>query len=154
MCTAYHYFSVVPAPVVGFSSNTSSGDLYAGSVLTLSCTITIDDQLMSAENMVMVTSTWMKDSVMVTSNGQRITTSNVNRSGSSSEYISTLTFNTLHIGDTGRYTCQANISESSLFTVNGIGMASTTIISTSKHLMHCFKGWFNYTFALLRQIQL
>ena len=114
-------------------SNASGGDLYAGSILTLSCTITIDDQLMTAGNMVMVTASWMNNSVIVTSNGQRITTSQTKRTGSTNEYISTLSFNTLRIGDTGRYTCQANIGHSSLFTVDGIGMASTTIMVTSKH---------------------
>ena len=123
---------------MGVSSNASSGDLYAGSILTLSCKITIDDQLMSAGNMVMVTSTWLKDSVIVTSNNQRITTSQAKRSGSTNEYISTLSFNTLRIGDTGKYTCQANISHSSLFTVDGIGMASTTIMVTSKHISCTF----------------
>ena len=124
--------SVVPAPVVRVSSNASGGVLYAGSILTLNCTITIDEQLMSAGNMVMVTSTWMKDSVMVTSNGQRITTSQAKRTGSTNEYISTLSFNTLRVGDHGKYTCLANISHSSLFTVDGIGMANTTIMITSK----------------------
>ena len=133
----YHencYFPVVPAPVVQVSSNASGGDLYAGSILTLSCTITIDDQLMSAGNMVMVTSTWMKDSVMVTSNDQRITTSQTIPRGSTDEYISTLSFNTLRVVDNGKYTCEANINHSSLFTVDGIGMANTTIMIASKQL--------------------
>ena len=123
---------------MGVSSNASGGDLYAGSILTLSCTITIDDQLMRAANMVMVTSTWMKDSVMVTSNDQRITTSQAKHSGSTDEYISTLSFNTLRRSDTGKYTCQANISHSSLFTVDGIGMANTRIMPTSKHIWCTF----------------
>ena len=138
-----HYYencclSIVPEPVVEVSSNANGGVLYAGSILTLSCTITIDEQLMSTGNMVMVTSTWLKDSVIVTSNDQRITTSQTKRSGSTNEYISTLSFNTLRIGDTGRYTCLANISHSSLFTVDGIGMANTTIMPKSKHFSALF----------------
>ena len=112
------------------SSNASGGDLYAGSILTLICTITIDEQLMSAGNMVMVTSTWMKDD-LISSNSQRITISEHNQS--TNEYINTLSFNTLRISDAGNYTCKANISHSSLFTVDGIGMANTTIMITSKH---------------------
>ena len=112
------------------SSNASSGVLYAGSMLTLSCTITIDDQLVNAGNTVMVTSIWMKDSLADIS--ERVTISEAKRNGSTIEYISTLSFATLHISDAGKYTCQANISHSSLFTVDGIGMNNTTIMPTSK----------------------
>ena len=132
MCTRiiFNSLSVVPAPVVQVSSVASSGDLYAGSVLTLICTITIENKLMSAGNIVMVTSTWMNDSL--TSDGQRITISEAERNGSTNEYISTLSFNTLRMNDAGKYTCQANISHSSFFTTAGLALNNTIIMIKSK----------------------
>ena len=124
---------IVPTPVVQVSSDASSGDLYAGSVLTLNCTITIDDQLMSAGNMAVVTSTWMNDSMIISGNGQRITISDATYNGPTNEYISILSFDTLRMSDAGKYTCQANISHSSLFTTDGIGMSNKTIMIKSKH---------------------
>ena len=133
------------------SSNASGGDLYAGSILTLICTITIDGQLMSAGNTVMVTSAWMKDSLADSS--ERITISEAKRNGSTNDYISTLSFNTLHISDAGNYTCKANLS---LFTVDGIGMANATIMLKSKHswCTIILSNLLYYIFALLHQIQL
>ena len=48
--------------------------------------------------------------------------------GTSGQYISNITFNTIHVGDSGNYFCQANISHpATQFILQGMNTSVTTI---------------------------
>ena len=70
---------------------------------------------------------------MNTTDGQRnVTVFEAKQNGSIYNYISTVLFNTLQTNDTGMYTCQANISHTSPFTVDGIGSSNKMITIKGK----------------------
>ena len=121
----YYYFGlthVVPSPGVEASAN-PTGSVFAGSVLTLTCTITLDGGLSGILNDLSVTTVWR------TEGGQEVSTGgNIMVSGAAfavgTTYSSTLSFNTVHTDDAGDYTCTATVSPSSRTSV-----PSSTVIN-------------------------
>ena len=111
---------VVPSPGVEASAN-PTGTIFAGSLLTLTCTITLDGGLSGMLNDVSVTTVWTEDGQQVSTGG------NVMVSGAAfavgTTYSSTLSFNTVHTDDTGDYICTATVSPSvpSSTVMNGVG---------------------------------
>ena len=85
----------------------------AGSMLTLTCKITIDPKLESM--MVMVNSTWSKDSEEITSD-ERVNVSTVQVS-ESGIYSSTIEYTSLKATDTGSYRCTATVSSTSSYII-------------------------------------
>ena len=123
--------TVVPSPGVEASAN-PTGSVFAGSVLTLTCTITLDGGLSGILNDLSVTTVWR------TEGGQEVSTGgNVMVSGATfpvgTTYSSTLSFNTIHTDDAGDYTCTATVSPSSRTSVpsstviNGVGSSDPPV---------------------------
>ena len=116
LCTLSTHFiiflaHVVPSPGVEAAAN-STGTIFAGSVLTLTCIITLDGGLSGMLTDLSVTTVW-------TEGGQEVSTGgNIMVSGAmfavGTTYSSTLSFNTVHTGDAGDYTCTATVSSPSV----------------------------------------
>ena len=94
----------------------TSGTLYAGSRLNLSCEITLDQALMEAGiiNDVIVTSKWFDShghELMPTRDctSARVCVSETTRS-TPTFYTGTVVFDTLHISDNGTYNCTVTVS--------------------------------------------
>ena len=96
----------------------------AGSVLVLSCTITLDRRVTQTELLIM-TNSWRGPHGEL-ENETRITV--MKKQGTSGQYFSNVTFNTIHVGDSGNYSCQANVSHpASQFIHQGMNTSVTTI---------------------------
>ena len=128
--------SLVPKPAVTISSSagTIHSDVYTGSVLILTCTVTINERV--PQNDVMVNISWTNGSTIVsnTTDNERIAVSNLQQIGTSLNYTSTIVFNTLRQSDAGEYRCQANISHPSPYVVDGIGSDNHTIITQGNNI--------------------
>ena len=130
------FLSLVPKPAVTISSSagTAGSSAYSGSVLTLTCTVTINNQV--PQNDVMVNISWTKGSTDIfnTADDEKITVTNAQQIGTSLTYTSTIMFNTLRQSDAGEYRCQANISNPSPYVADGIGSDNHTIITQGNNI--------------------
>ena len=100
---------------------------FAGSQLTLICSIALDSTLFSILGDLVVTRMWSGPGSGMLSIGGRITVSPASRQGLSTTFTSQVVFNTLRTSDAGTYTCQATVAPrgSTAGTVtNGVGSAS------------------------------
>ena len=98
---------------------------FAGSQLTLICSIVLDPTLFPILGDLVVTRMWSGPGSGMLSIGGRITAS---QQGLSTTFISQVLFNTLRMSDAGTYTCQATVAPrgSTAGTVtNGVGSANT-----------------------------
>ena len=124
-------FLPVPVPVVSiFPPGVASA--YAGSQLTLTCSIVLDSTLFPILGDLVVTSVWSDPGGGMLSSDGRITVSQASLQGISTTFLSTVMFNTLRTSDAGTYTCEATVAPrgSTAGTVtNGVGSASTAIPS-------------------------
>ena len=131
-----HFLSLVPKPAVTISSSagTIHSDVYTGSVLILTCTVTIKKRV--PQNDIMVNISWTNGSTIVsnTTDNERITVSNLPQIGTSLNYTSTIVFNTIRQSDAGEYRCQANISYPSPYVTDGIGSDNHTIITRGNNI--------------------
>ena len=115
----YSQHFIVPSPRVEASAN-AIGSVFAGTVLTLTCTISLDGGLSSMLNDLSVDTVWTEDGQEVSTGG------NIMVSGAvfavSTTYSGTLSFITVHTDDTGDYTCTATVSPSvpSSTVLNGV----------------------------------
>ena len=114
----------VPTPSVNVA--VPDGTLYAGTNVTLNCTIQLDGAI---DTGVGVTVEWTgPNGVTVLSTDGLITVSDV--TGSNTTYQSTVTFTPLISNDNGTYTCNATVSPnltSEVITVSGAGSDSGTV---------------------------
>ena len=122
--------SIVPAPEVQIHG-VDSGN--AGSTLNLTCEVTIDSEL--DRTMVVVTISWRKDSMELTSDEGGFTVSAANIGNS---YNSTIEYKTLTFDDSGRYDCRATVSSTSPYLITGSGSATIyiTVSGMSTLYMH------------------
>ena len=100
---------------------------FAGSQLTLICSIVLAPSLRHFLGALVVTSVWTGPGSGMLSNGGRITVSPASLVPGSTTFTSTVLFNTLRTSDTGTYTCQATVAPLRPIegTTNGVGSAST-----------------------------
>jgi len=110
---------------------------YAGSRLNITCAITLDSVLSPVLGNLRVTSKWTKlGETLLSGNGDNhITVSNVSQQDSTTNYSSTVMFNTLRTSDTGNYTCEVTVAPllSPVRNVmNGTNSSTTTIRVQSK----------------------
>ena len=119
---SYH---AVPQPTVDVLVPVSP--FYAGTNLTLNCTIMVIEQVDTA---VTVTITWTGPGDMELPDDERITVMQP------SSFLSTLTLTPLDSGDNGDYTCEANVSADSSEFVSGstTSMDMQTLILEGKLL--------------------
>ena len=99
--------------------------------------ITLDSVLSPVLDNLRVTSKWTKlGETLLSGNGDsRITVSNVSQQDSTTNYSSTLMFNTLRTSDTGNYTCEVTVTpllSPVRNVINGTNSSTTTIRVQSK----------------------
>jgi len=127
----FHFLLPVPVPVVSiFPPGVLSA--YAGSQLTLTCSIVLDSTLFHILGELVVTCVWSDPGGGIISSDGRVTVSPVSQQGISTTFTSTVMFNTLRTSDAGTYTCEATVAPqgSTAGTVaNGVGSATGATLS-------------------------
>ena len=101
-CVTLH---TVPQPTVNITAN-RSGVLYAGTPLTLTCSIQLNP---AVNTTVMVTRTWSGPGSQAVSNSGHVTVSNVFKR-SDNLYETTIEFGPLNTTDSGNYECEATVA--------------------------------------------
>ena len=117
---------------------TPTGTSTAGSMYTLTCTVTVVENLVAQP-----TVEWLDSDSMTVMSGSDITVGSVMRSGSMSTL--TLEFNPLHTSHGGQYTCRATINIPNIVTdlsnsaaMNIIVQSMYSILSVSRvHVFDC-----------------
>ena len=102
---------------------------YAGSSLTLICTIRLDRVLVNLTG-ITVNNTWTGPHgklFLDSSHNERINITAATEDGDG-VYRSTVVFNHLHISDTGNYSCEAGVSHMSEFTSSSDLVTSQEVI--------------------------
>ena len=107
-------------------------NIYAGSVLTLTCTITLDG-LVAQNEALMVNNTWTGPSNETITSTARIAVTYP--SSTSAQYLSTIKFQTLREHDTGNYSCCATVSHKSIQYVQDGTSANSTILDVQGDLV-------------------
>ena len=100
--------------------------IYAGSMLTLTCNIFVEDVPFNLRDGVTVTTTWLGASGNMLAAGGRITVNHA--AGSGVSYTSTVVFNTVVTNNGGTYTCQATATHSSQFITGVTTPGEVTIL--------------------------
>ena len=139
-----HFLLPVPVPLVEiFPPGVTSA--YAGSQLTLTCSILLDSTLFPVLGDLVVTSVWSDPGGGMLSSDGRVTVSPASQQGITTTFASTVMFNTLQTSDAGTYTCEATVAPqgSTAGTVtNGVGSATEATPTIQSMLpTHC-----SYTF--------
>jgi len=83
---------------------------YAGSQLTLTCSIVVNSILFPTLGDLVVTSVWSDPGGGMFSSDGRITVSPASQQGITTTFTSTVMFNTLRTSDAGTYTCEATVA--------------------------------------------
>ena len=115
--------NTVPQPTV--TVDVPTGPLYAGTNVTLTCNIVLNDQV---DSLVIVDVTWSGP-------GEEITNDTLSGiAESSSPFQSMLTFAPLNSDDAGNYTCEATVSpvEAEFITMSLPGSGTGTVIVQGK----------------------
>ena len=117
-------FISVPSPSIGVVHDGGS-TIYAGSVLTLACEITLANVPLDLRDGVTVMTAWTGAMGNPLVSGGLIT---VNPAvGTAPAYTSTVVFNTVRTGSAGTYTCQATVAHSSGFITSVTTPSQVTI---------------------------
>ena len=119
----------VPVPTVEIIPP-GVANTYAGSQLTLTCSIVLDSTLFPALGDLVVTGVWTRTGSVIPSSDGHITVSPLSQQGITTTFSSTVMFNTLRTSDEGTYTCEATVVPrgSTAGTVtNGVRSASRAI---------------------------
>ena len=105
MYIKFCFFITVSPPTISITSN-RTGVLYAGTPLTLTCSIQLNP---AVDTTVMVTRMWRGPASQVVSNSSHVTVSNlVERSALL--YETTIQFSPLNTTDSGNYECEATVT--------------------------------------------
>ena len=124
------YLPAVPSPTVVVTHNRRSVFNYAGSMLTLNCTITLPLTILSNVTVPVNSVIWTGPHGQLMPKN-RTTVSRVQEL-SSDIYTSEVVFNNLLTYDNGTYSCKANASHSSPFINDGVGSNDSTLIIQGK----------------------
>ncbi len=125
--------SVLPA--VTLLHDGGSGTIYAGSVLTLSCSIVLPSEVSGIISDLTVTSSWTVQSGDEVMGDSRVTVQPATRVSGTLVFLSTVQFNTLLTSDSNTYTCAIIITYSgSLSLSEGQVSKATTITVVSKYI--------------------
>jgi len=109
--------------------HSADSSIYAGSRLTLVCSIVLDSTLFPVLGDLVVTSVWSDPGGGMLSSDGRVTVSPASQQGITTTFTSTVMFNTLQTSDAGTYTCEATVAPrgSTAGTVtNGVRSATGT----------------------------
>ncbi len=125
--------SVLPA--VALLHDDGSGTIYAGSVLTLTCSIALPSEVSSIINDLTVTSSWSGQSGGEVMGDGRVAVQPATNVSGTLEFLSTIQFNTLRTSDSDTYTCTAIVTPSpSLSLSEGQVPEAATITVVSKYI--------------------
>ncbi len=119
-----HLLTVLPD--VGATHSGGSG-IYAGSVLTLTCEISLPSSLQGIISDLPVTSSWTGETNGAVQGDGRITVQSAEPVTQGSRFfITTVEFDTLRISDSDTYTCSATVTPSASLSLLAEGQASDT----------------------------
>ena len=124
-------FFTVPQPTVNITPN-RTGDLYAGTSLTLTCSIQLNP---AVDTTVMVTRIWSGPRSQAVSNSSRVTVSNLVQS-SAILYETTIEFVPLNTTDSGNYMCEATVTpdpQSQFVTMSTAGNDTHSVTVHGEH---------------------
>ncbi len=125
--------SVLPA--VTLLPEPASDTIYAGSVLTLSCSIVLPSEVSGIISDLTVTSSWTEQSGGEVMGDSRVTVQPATRVPGLPVFLSTVQFNTLRTSDSDTYTCTIIVTYSgSLSLSEGQVSKATTITVVSKYI--------------------
>ena len=94
--------------------------VFSGSVLTLTCTITLDTDVVHYKNLMTVTNRWYGPIGLLT-NGTGITVTPPVTSLTEDHYTSTVILNTVSFADAGSYSCETTVRHTtSQFIIDGM----------------------------------
>ena len=138
-CHAVYYLKMVSisVPTPSVTVTVPDGTLYAGTNVTLNCTIQLDGAIDTGVDVTLVWTGPPGDTVLSTT-GEPITVSDV--TGSRRSYQSTVTFTVLISNDDGAYTCEATVSPnptSEFITMSGAGSDSGTV-TVEGEILPCY----------------
>ena len=142
----FHSILPVPVPLVSILLPGDASTTYAGSRLTLSCSIFLNSNLFGILGDLVVISVWSDPGGGMLPSDGRITVSPASYLGATT-FTSTVMFNTLRTSDAGNYTCNATVAPrgSTAGTVtNGVRSASRatpTIQSMYVCYLHNMQFW-------------
>ena len=105
-------FPSVPPPSISITHD-GGATLYAGSVLTLTCEVTLRDVPVALQPSLTVVVTLLETGENPLNTAGRITVSD--QQGSGTTYTRRAVINTLATGNAGTYACEADLSHSSQF---------------------------------------
>ena len=106
---------LVPDPSVSVTRNGGS-TLFAGTVLTLTCEITVTGVPTAMLSNVIVSVTWLGAGGNPLMTSDRISITDAMRNSGTNTYISTVEIDTIITANMGLYTCQANINSTGSLT--------------------------------------
>ena len=124
------FLYTVPQPTVSITPN-HSGVLYAGTPLTLTCSIQLNP---AVDTTVMATRMWRGPGSQVVSNSSRVTVSNLLKR-LTFVYETTIEFDPLSTTDSGTYECEATVTpdpQSQFIIMSTAGSDTHTIIVQSE----------------------
>ncbi len=125
--------SVLPA--VTLLRDGGSGTIYAGSVLTMSCSIVLPSEVSGIINDLTVTSSWTGQSGGEVVGNSRVTVQPATRVSGTLMFVSTVQFNILRTSDSDTYTCTAIVTYSgSLSLSEGQVSKAMTITVVSEYI--------------------
>ncbi len=124
--------SVLPA--VTLLHDGGNGTIYAGSILTLSCSVVLPSEVSDSINDLIVTSSWTGQSGGGVTGDSRVTVQPATRVSGNFEFVSTVQFNTLRTSDSDTYTCTAIVTYSGSLSLSGQVSKATTITVVSKYI--------------------
>ena len=130
LCNLFSFFFTVPQPTVNVTSN-RTGVLYAGTPLTLTCSIQLNP---AVDTTVMVTRTWSGPGSQVISNSSHVTVSDILKK-SAFIYTTTIEFDPLSATDSGDYECEATVTpdpQSQFVITSTMGSGTLTVIVHGK----------------------
>ena len=120
------FFLTVPQPTVNITLN-RTGDLYAGTPLTLTCSIQLNP---AVDTTVMVTRMWRGPGSQTISNSSHVTVLNLVERGAFL-YETTIQFVPLSTTDSGNYECEATVTpdpQSQFVNMSTTGSDTLTVI--------------------------
>jgi len=125
----FHFILPVPVPTVEIIPP-GVANAYAGSQLTLTCSIVLDSTLFPVLGDLVVTGVWTWHGSVISSSDGHITVSPLSQQDINTTFISTVMFNTLWTSDAGTYTCKATVAprgSTAGIVTNGVRSASRAI---------------------------
>ena len=113
-------------PTPNSTLNIPSGQLYEGTLQTMTCTVTLPD---TVDTDITVNVDWILNTTIITTSDQVIISP---VSSVMSPFISLLTFNPLIMNDAGQYSCNATADSSSQYiTTSSPGNSSVKTITVT-----------------------